>query len=252
VNKTSFKLIGLASALLCGTLSVGNATAVPLLQLYIEGATRDASGGGWYIPGHNFRMWAIGNLTGPGGTNGLPITDVRLAVVYDNPGTEVTITFTPVQIGVNGQYGGFTDPSIPLPPGPLSTVADGSTPVIGDNRRLPSHGQYGPGRTWQEFALGDFTLPDSQLADFVNLFPTPGTGYAAQINAYDVHVNGADAHFDLYGQVTDARGRISYVFAPPGHDATDGPVTVPLPATLALLGIGLLALGACRGRSAPV
>lgn len=178
---------------------------------------------------------------------------MRLAVVYDDDaGIDVTITVTPVMVGGNGQYGGFTDPSVPLPPTFLRTVADGSTPVIGDNRRLPSHGQYGPGRTWQEFALGDITFPDSQLADFVASFPAPIASSAAQINAYDVHVYGADAHFDLYGQVTDSRGRISYVFTPPGHDATDGPAIVPLPATLALLGIGALGLGACRRRPAPI
>lgn len=46
MNKTSLKSIFLANALIFGVLTAGNATAIPLLQLYIEGATHDASGGG--------------------------------------------------------------------------------------------------------------------------------------------------------------------------------------------------------------
>jgi hypothetical protein len=234
------------SAVCAASLFVTSASAVPVLQLYIEGATYDTQEESWYVPSTTFRLWTIANLTGPGGTQGLPITNVRLAAVYDDPGTPVSITISPTTIGGNGAYNGFTDPSKPRVPVSLRTVSDGSSPLIGGNRYLPPHGEFGSGRTWQEFALGDFTTADSQIADFIHAFPTPSAGYSAQINAYDVVVNGSYAHFDLYGEVVDARGRVSYINAPFSHDATDGPNDVPLPATLALLGIGGIGLAASR------
>jgi len=237
-------------ALCAGALAVGQASAAPILQLYIEGASYDQQAESWYIPTNsNFRLWAIGNLNGPGGSGGLAINNVRLAAVYDDPGQNVTITITPTQIGGSGTYNGFSDPSEPDVVQLLQTVADGSTPEIGPHRRLPNHGEYGSGRVWQEFQLSDFTTADSQLGNFVNDFPVPSVDNLGQIHAYDITVNGAFAHFDLYGEITDGRGRTSYVFAPPSYDATDGPNVVPLPATLALLGVGGLGLAACRRRT---
>ena len=54
--------------MLIGIFASGNAPAVPVLQLYIEGATYDAANESWYYPGHDFRLWTIANITGPGGT----------------------------------------------------------------------------------------------------------------------------------------------------------------------------------------
>jgi len=62
---------------------------------------------------------------------------------------------------------------------------------------------------------------------------------------YTVTVNGGYSHSDLYGEIVYARGRTSYVIAPPSYDATDGPNDVPVPATLALLRMGVF--GACGG-----
>jgi len=248
------RLTRLSRALVCaGALSAGTASAAPILQLYIEGASYDTQSESWYVPTNsNFTLWAIGNLEGPGGSGGLAITNVRLAAVYDTPATgqEVTITITPTTIGVAGSYGGFTDPSAPGTATWLQTVSDGSTPLLGDHRHLPNHGEYGQGRVWQEFALSNFVIADSQLGDFVGDFPLPSAADLAQIHAYTVTVNGGYAHFDLYGEIANGRGRTSYVFAPPSYDATDGPndVAVPVPATLALLGIGALGIAACRRR----
>ena len=240
------KLSGIA--LLSGMAVSGAAIAIPTLQLYIEGATYNASEESWYFPGHQFRLWAIGNTNGPGGTGGSPIMNVRLAAVYDNPGSPVTITITPTVAGGDGEYGGFNDPSLPDKPKWLQTVSDGSAPLIGGSSSLPGHGEYGVGKAWQEFDLGNFTLSDSEIADFVTLFPQASLERGAQINVYDVKVEGADAHFDLYGQVTDSHGRVRNVFAPFSHDATDGPTSAPVPGTLALLGLGVTTLAFLRRR----
>jgi len=238
--------------MLTGMALSSNVAAIPILQLYIEGATYDPEKG-WYYPGHSFRLWTIANISGPGRDDGSPITNVRLSAVYDDPGVPVTISITPALIGGSGNYNGFTDSSLPAAPTWLRTVTDGSTPLIGGSKYLPPHDEYGAGNFWQEFNLGNFTLSDSQIADFIAAFPLPGV-FGAQINAYDVVVTGADVHFDLYGQVTD-RGRISNVFATPGHDATDGPVTtldaiaaIGTPNTLALFAIGTLGFWFTRRR----
>lgn len=246
MSRKSHLLVLTRSAICAASLFATSASAIPVLQLYIEGATYDTQEESWYIPSTSFRLWTIANLTGPGGTHGLPVTNVRLSAVYDDPGTPVSITITPTIIGGDGSYNGFTDSSPPEAPVWLQTVGDGSTPLIGGNRYLAPHGEFGSGRAWQEFALGDFATADSQIADFIHAFPTPSSVYSAQINAYDVQVSGSYAHFDLYGEIVDPRGRVSYINAPFSHDATDGRSDVPLPATLALLGIGSIGLAASR------
>ena len=71
------------------------ANAVPILQLYLEGATYDFATESWVLApggssgGDPFRLWAIGNVAGPGGAG--TISDVRLSIAYDKkffPGLE--------------------------------------------------------------------------------------------------------------------------------------------------------------------
>src|SRR5688500_15939669 len=57
------------------------AQAVPVLQLYVEGATYDGTET-WTETGPNpCRLWVIGNVAGPGGKGVL--NNVRLSAVYD-------------------------------------------------------------------------------------------------------------------------------------------------------------------------
>jgi PEP-CTERM motif-containing protein len=216
------------------------AMAVPLLQLYIEGATYDTGSETWVFtsPSDTITLWTIGNISGSGGKG--TISDVKLSIAY-GPVPGVSFGLTPTN---TGGYMGFTDPSTPGAPTYIQTVTDGSPPILGDGSNLPTHGIYGSGTYWQEFSLGDFNTADSKGGDFITSLPTPSTGADYQINAYDITIDGLSAgafvHFDLYDHV-GAGNHSKYIFAPFSHDA-EGGTSVPEPGTLVLLGSGLVGL----------
>jgi hypothetical protein len=182
------------------------AFAIPLLQLYIEGATYDYSTETWVFEetqantpvGGNFRLWVVGLTDGAGGKG--TISDVRLAASFtSDAGTTIHMTLTPSLVGGTGSYldpGGsgqmITDHSLPVPPGgPNSsvltyangtfvtvntsltggTVTNGGSPVYGTNPKnfaqLPAHGIYGTGTYWQEFSLGDFANQGDRISDII-------------------------------------------------------------------------------------
>lgn len=250
------------AALGLGCLS-GAAQAEPILQLYVEGSTYNTDHESWvFAPndGDPIRLWVIGNVDGGGGKG--TIEDVKISIVYDDPGTPVSISLTP---STTGGYGGFVDPSTPAAPTLNQIVDDGSLPQLADGSSIAAHGVYGSGAEWQEFALGDFDLTDSPIGDFVNDFPTSFSLEAGQINVYELTIVGdvTDLHIDAYDHVF-AGNHVRSVFAPfshdagtgvndPGTDPEDDPVLVPEPgaAGLFLAGlflIGLFALGARSGR----
>ncbi|HUT93244.1 MAG TPA: choice-of-anchor N protein [Thermoguttaceae bacterium] len=197
--------------------------AAPVLQLYLEGGVYDQATNSWVMapPGSSsgkpFRLWAVGNVSGPG-ANGA-IENVRLAIAYRQEDLGLAISFKPAQVGGQGLgwFHGFVDPSLPAVPvrnttvrtslgvvtiGPEGVVTDGATPVLEDGTPLPADGLFGPGTVWEEFSLGDFRLNDSPVGDFSGPFPTELALGAGQINVYEVSVlggTGATLHFQLYG-----------------------------------------------------
>jgi len=216
------------------------ASAIPLLQLYVEGGTYDAVTESWVIDftaGDPVRLWVIGNVAGPGSQG--TIHDVKISVAYESSvGPDPVFNITG---STTGGFGGYTDPSTPANPTFLRTVTDGSVPTLFNGSDLPNHGSYGPGVDWQEYSLGNMDSPDSPVGDFIGSFPAPISSNVAQINVYEITVTGDIEwfHIDAYDH-TASRTR---VFAPFSHDAH----AVPEPA--AIVGLLTLGLGGLFGRS---
>jgi hypothetical protein len=220
------------------------APAVPILQLYIEGATYDTASETWvadFSSGDTLRLWTIGNVAGSGGKG--TIFDVNLAIAY---AISDTPTISIVQ-STTGGYMGFTDPSLANAATFSQMVTDGSIPLMGDGTPLSSHGVYGASTAWSEYSLGDFSRTDAMGGDFINALPSPPSG-GYDINVYNITITGTDiVHFDLYDH-TEAVNRglgstnSSYWFAPYSHDA-EGNGVPDGGSTLALLGIALVGAG---------
>src|SRR5688572_16010387 len=123
------------AALIPGAYS---AKAVPILQLYAEGAVYDTTTETWVSQisaGGVIRLWTIGNVNGPGGAG--TISNVRLSIAYDMGDTPSISMASSTTAG----YNGVADPSTPVTPTYLQTRTDGSVPLLSDGSSLPSHGE---------------------------------------------------------------------------------------------------------------
>jgi hypothetical protein len=264
INITPFpSLISTTKAALSGLVAIvavlvvaPAAHAVPTLQVYIEGATYDDQEESWKItsPANApLRLWAVGNVAGPGGKG--PIYDVKAAFAYSSGTGNVSIN---IASSTTNGLGGFTDPSASTTPTLIATHA-GGRPVRADGKKLSKHGVYGKNTVWQEWSFGDFTSTDSPISDFMDAFPQAPVEASGQINAYEINVAGLAEgewiHVDLYGYILNRKGRIKSVFAPFSHDAEfallGAPVTsteVHAPGAALIFGAGFLFLARRRAR----
>jgi len=212
--------------------------AAPVLQLYLEGGVYDEATQSWVMAppafsgGKPVRLWAVGNVSGPGATG--VVKNVRLAVAYRHEDLGLAISFKPARVGGHdaGPFHGFVDPSLPAVPlrnttvrtslgvvttGPDGVVTGDATPVLEDGTPVSADDPFGPGFVWQEFSLGDFRLTDSPIGDFCGPFPTELAPGAGQINVYEVSVvggTGARLYFQLYGATGGPQNMASHSSKP--------------------------------------
>ncbi|MCX7967039.1 MAG: choice-of-anchor N protein [Armatimonadetes bacterium] len=195
---------------------VSKASAIPTLQLYIEGATYDPDEETWVIYKREFVLWVIGDVQKFG-----TIYDVKLAAAVKSNETG-SISLTPTKATIAQVQDRF----VPPPPTPTTNFPspDGAIPRMGNGRNLPTHGVYGPGVRFYEWLLGDFSLrDDARIGDFSYGFPSEFPRWG-QINAYLVKIKGFSwVHFDAYDHVVLSKKKVRYVFAPFSHDALHTP-----------------------------
>lgn len=193
-------VVGLAVFLLAA-----GAHAVPVLQIYIEGATYDTNTETWTTSESEFDLWVIGDVDAQG-----TILGVKLTASFF--GLSGTMTVTPTTTSL------ITDPSTPAAPTVFATGTGGHTV-------LPDHGIFNDPTMvgWTDFSLGDMSLTDSPIADFNGneIFPTvfPDNG---QVNVYHIVMEGwTKVHFDAYGEtVNSSNGKKSFWKSPFSHEGT--------------------------------
>jgi hypothetical protein len=235
-------------------LLAGRASAEPVLQLYVEGASYNTATATWTISssiGDSIKLWVIADT----GSRG-PVDNVKLFLA-GSAADNLQYSISPTRIGglpTLGSYvtpagvGTFTDSGLPATPA-FVTSQTGTAPP-----GLSPHGVYGSGVLWREYSLGDFNhTPLVKIGDFSTssngsqtVNPSSAMG---QIYAYDIAFTGAShaptwLNIDATGYylTSNKHGSTRHdVFAPYSHTARGGIIltpSVPEPSSMAIAALG--------------
>jgi hypothetical protein len=205
----------------CMFLAVGlqwlpKAVAVPHLQLYIDGATYDVPTETWvfqYTPDVPFTLQVIG-AKDP--INGVLVSTALLGVAEGTDISSVNIDFA-------------------------ATNYTGSDFTWGQPPKLqPSHSVFPA--YYVEEGVGDFGLVET-VYDMKPGESGSATGEIKEF-AVTIHNTDLDVHFDAYNTYVLPSTKLKAVFAPQDGGATP----IPEPATIAILGMGIVGLLGYKGR----
>ena len=263
-NKKRGKFIIIAALLFF--LVPNPAVAVPNLQIWSPQGEYDTATETWIIPHYDYQLWVIGAH--------LEVNDVKLAfAVPEDENGSIQVTWgTPdsPDYGVGSSTVIFNDPdSLTNDPNRLSyetyrssydlvdpdeaydpdnnpykdpdpaTYGFGSgIPLDGDGAQIPPHGVFPT--DFYEYFTGDFGT--GEIVE--NYIPGDESGdtAAGEIKKFYISVSGYSwVDIGAYNHVILSNTNAKYVFTPFSHDGASTPA--PEPATMLLLGSGLIGLG---------
>jgi len=237
-------------------------SAVPVFQVYVDGATSGTIGPDedtWFATGNTFDL-IVSGAYGPK-TKSLTEITLLISVPLNETGTititgdDGTVLLTEKTAATDGFFNPNFDAVIDLltndPGNPDGH--DGYT----DKNFLPEDISFNNHYPLQEsysnfliYDLGSFAKASNTVSNYSTTEPIVPNIANGEEKTYSVSITGfTTAHFDVYGyEQTCKRNGFGGVWAinPGSHDAT---YMVPEPATIALLGMGMTVLVRPRRRS---